>query len=437
LRGTQTVTVDGFATPSVLLMDYTDPLAVSLSRPASAPSANGFAIDVPLSEPVSKNQRLLFALPVGQFDQPASLTLNQPSSLNLNSNTGDFLIIAHQDFLASVEPLRAARANQGLSTKVVDVEDVYDEFSFGEHGPEAIRNFLNHAATHWNSGTGTLTPPRYVVFVGDSSYDARDYANFGHYDFVPTKLIDATYNETVSDDWLTDFDEDGYAEIPVGRIPVRTAAEADLVVSKIINYVPANVPQTALLVADDPGTPPVWDFESGNDNVQALLLPAGMTVQRVNVRTEPSTAQATADISNGINQGRAIVNYSGHGNVNVWASSVVFTTGNASALSNGMNKLTFVIVMDCLNGYFQDPGLQSLSEAFLKAPNGGAVAAFASSGLTTTYGQRQMELELYRQLYGSQPIAVGDAIKIAKAASYDIDVRRTWIFFGDPSMKIR
>jgi hypothetical protein len=319
----------------------------------------------------------------------------------------------------------------------VDVEDVYDEFSFGEHGPEAIRNFLNHAATHWNSGTGTLTPPRYVVFVGDSSYDARDYANFGHYDFVPTKLIDATYNETVSDDWLTDFDEDGYAEIPVGRIPVRTAAEADLVVSKIINYVPANVPQTALLVADDPGTPPVWDFESGNDNVQALLLPAGMTVQRVNVRTEPSTAQATADISNGINQGRAIVNYSGHGNVNVWASSVVFTTGNASALSNGMNKLTFVIVMDCLNGYFQDPGLQSLSEAFLKAPNGGAVAAFASSGLTTTYGQRQMELELYRQLYGSQPIAVGDAIKIAKAASYDIDVRRTWIFFGDPSMKIR
>jgi len=93
--------------------------------------------------------------------------------------------------------------------------------------------------------------------------------------------------------------------------------------------------------------------------------------------------------------------------------------------------------MDCLNGYFQDPALLSLSEAFLKSPNGGAVAAFASSGLTTTFGQRQMELELYRQLYGSQPINLGDAIKIAKAASGDRDVRTTWIFFGDPSIKIR
>jgi hypothetical protein len=48
-----------------------------------------------------------------------------------------------------------------------------------------------------------------------------------------------------------------------------------------------------------------------------------------------------------------------------------------------------------------------------------------------------MELELYKQLYGGAPIALGDAIKIAKAASGDIDVRTTWIFFGDPSIKIR
>ena len=73
----------------------------------------------------------------------------------------------------------------------------------------------------------------------------------------------------------------------------------------------------------------------------------------------------------------------------------------------------------------------------MRAPNGGAVAAFASSGLTTTPGQREMELELYRQLYATQVIPVGDAIKIAKTASTDIDVRRTWIFFGDPLMKIR
>jgi hypothetical protein len=78
-----------------------------------------------------------------------------------------------------------------------------------------------------------------------------------------------------------------------------------------------------------------------------------------------------------------------------------------------------------------------MSEAFLKAPGGGAVAAFASSGLTFPDGQHQMSEQLYTLLYGAQPIALGDAIKIAKGATSDIDVRRTWIFFGDPSIKIR
>jgi hypothetical protein len=235
----------------------------------------------------------------------------------------------------------------------------------------------------------------------------------------------------------------GFAAAQCGKaLPYRQALlefwrldEANLIVSKIVNYAPANVPQVALLIADDPGTPAIWDFETANDDVQALLPPS-MTVQRVNVRTEPSFAQATTDIVNGFNEGRAVVNYSGHGNVDVWSGASIFTTANATALTNG-NKLAFVIVMDCLNGYYHDPTFLSLAEAFVRAPNGGAVAVFASSGLTTTFGQRQMELELYHQLYGAQSIAVGDAIKIAKAASTDFDVRTTWIYFGDPSIKIR
>jgi len=73
----------------------------------------------------------------------------------------------------------------------------------------------------------------------------------------------------------------------------------------------------------------------------------------------------------------------------------------------------------------------------LRAPNGGAVATFASSGLTIAQGQHEMGQQLYAQLYSGPPIALGDAIKIAKASTFDIDVKRTWIFFGDPSLKIR
>lgn len=443
LRGTQSLSIDGFSTPNVRLIDYTDPFSVRISKPAAQATGSGYAITVPTSSPRAKAQRLLYAIPEGQFEQPAGLVLNEPSSLNSGNlspaitNGADFLIVSTKTiiptFSAPVAPTNVSfisqRQSQGLTVATVDVDDIYDEFSYGLHGPQAIKDFLSFASTHWSLA------PRYVIFAGDASLDPRNYTFAGNFDLVPTKLVDATYNETASDDWLADFNNDGTADIAIGRLPVRTASAASLVISKIVNFAPANVPQDALLIADDPGTPALWDFETANDNVQALLPPT-MTVQRVNVRTEPSIAQATADIVAGFNQGRAVVNYSGHGSINVWSGSAIFDDTHATALTNG-NKLSFVIVMDCLNGYFHDPNLLSLSEAFLLAPNGGAVAAFASSGLTSTPGQRQMELQLYSLLYGAQPIAVGDAIKTAKAATSDIDVRRTWIYFGDPSLKIR
>jgi hypothetical protein len=168
------------------------------------------------------------------------------------------------------------------------------------------------------------------------------------------------------------------------------------------------------------------------------LLPPGMTVQRINRDpiNGPPDSQLRSDIIAAFNQGRALVSYSGHGNVDVWTGAPIFDTSDALALMNG-NKLSFVVVMDCLNGYFHAPVLEGIAEALMRAPNGGAVAAFASSGLTLAQGQHDLGRELYTQVYGGPPIALGDAVKTAKGATTDIDVRRTWIFFGDPSMKIR
>ena len=149
--------------------------------------------------------------------------------------------------MANVVPINtslvAQRQSQGLSVSIVDIDDVYDEFSYGKHGPQAIKDFLAYAATNW------ATPPRYIIFAGDASLDPRNYQGAGDFDLVPTKLVDATYNETASDDWLADFDDDGVADIPIGRLPFRTAADANLVIAKIVNFVPQPA-QSALLVAD-------------------------------------------------------------------------------------------------------------------------------------------------------------------------------------------
>ena len=51
--------------------------------------------------------------------------------------------------------------------------------------------------------------------------------------------------------------------------------------------------------------------------------------------------------------------------------------------------------------------------------------------------QALMNREFYRQLFANKGITLGDAIARAKGAVGDGDVRQTWIFLGDPTMRFR
>jgi hypothetical protein len=96
--------------------------------------------------------------------------------------------------------------------------------------------------------------------------------------------------------------------------------------------------------------------------------------------------------------------------------------------------------MTCLNGYAHDAYVDSLGESALKAQNGGAVAVWASSGFTDSQPQFDLDSEFYRLLFGtsgSSPLRLGEAIRGAKAAISDRDVRRTWTLLGDPAMRVK
>jgi hypothetical protein len=93
--------------------------------------------------------------------------------------------------------------------------------------------------------------------------------------------------------------------------------------------------------------------------------------------------------------------------------------------------------MTCLNGYFQDVYNISLATSLMEAPGGGAVAVWASSGLTVSQTQATMNQALIKLLYGSQSLTLGEAAAAAKAAVSDMDTRRTWILFGDPATRLQ
>ena len=423
VKSTQTARVDGFTVPNIRVLDLSDLTSVQEIRPIVETSGAGYAVTIPAGQR-GKGRRLI-ALPDTQLSKAASFTLNQPSTLNLNTNRADLLIISYKDFIPALAPLISQRQAQGFTVAVVNVEDVFDEFSYGAHSAQAIKDFLLLAYTAWTK------KPRYLLLVGDASYDPRNYLGNGNWDLVPSKHVDTALIETDSDDSLADFDGDGVPELAVGRLPVRTLAEANLVVSKIMNFIPPTNPESAMMVADNPVG---YDFEAFDEQL-IQVLPASMNVQRVYRQQAGSDAAQRNDIISKFNAGPALVTYSGHGNVNVWAGPVL-TSSDATALTNG-SRLPFVVVMDCLNGFFSDPALPCIAESLLKAPNGGAVASFASSGLTVADPQHQMGHRMFQLLYSGPSIAIGDASRQSKTATGDLDVRRTWILFGDPTMKIR
>ncbi len=158
---------------------------------------------------------------------------------------------------------------------VVTTDQLFDAYNYGERSPFAIRDFLNQS--HFRD-PGKLQG---VLLVGDASLDPRNYLGFGDFDFVPTRIIETPALKTASDDWFSDFNESGFATIPTGRLPVRTAAEAELVVDKIVRYEQGSYAgawnNVAVLIADDnQGS----NF-SGTTQVAATVLPPTLKVTEI------------------------------------------------------------------------------------------------------------------------------------------------------------
>ncbi len=423
-----TVHITGFSNPQIHVFDITDPLAVTQFTGSVGLEGASYGVTVALPGSAVQEHTLL-AFSDDQISAPTGLTLHRASALSERRQGGDMVIITHPDFEASLAPLVKLHESQGQTVELVTVDQLFDAFNFGERSPFAIRDFLQHAAMQWSR------KPQAVLLVGDASLDPRNYLGFGDSDFVPTRIIETAAFKTASDDWFSDFRQNGFATIPTGRLPVRTVADADLVVSKIVNYekgIGAGTwNQQALVIADQN----IGDDFTTAANFAAANLPSSLKVTTILANgLDPNTARQ--QIINALNNGALLVNYEGHGSVEQWSFADFLDDSSASALSNG-NRLPVFLVMDCLNGFFHDVFSTSLAESLLLAPNGGGVAVWASSGFTIAPPQAAMDQALLAILKAHPSMTLGRAVLDAKSGVTDQDVRRTWIFFGDPAMKLQ
>jgi hypothetical protein len=311
--------------------------------------------------------------------------------------------------------------------KIANLEGVIDQFGYGIHSPQALRSFFAYAKNNWQ------VKPKFILLVGDASYDPRNYLGLGDQDLLPTKLIDSSQIETASDDWLTDFNNDGIADIPTGRLPVSTLDQSTAVADRIAAYHAdsTRVPgRQSVLISD---TLRGYDFDAACDAVEAEL-PIGAPVLRIR-RTDGDAAARSALLTAWTNS-PVLVTYLGHGATDIWSGAPLLSNNDAASLA-AKQPQPFVMAMTCLTNYFISPSLKSLGES-LQTASGGAIAVWGSSGQSIPNDQQAAAEKLVTILFpasGAGP-TLGEAILQAKASVTDTDVRSTWILFGDPAMTV-
>ncbi|MGH9391622.1 MAG: C25 family cysteine peptidase, partial [Vicinamibacteria bacterium] len=277
--------------------------------------------------------------------------------LKTTLHSTDYLVVGPKGFLGAARPLVELRRSQGLAVKSVAIEDVYSEFGFGESRPEALRDFLSYAYHRWRK------PPRYVVLLGDGTYDFKDHLGAGAMNRVPPLMVKTSYLWTASDPAYASVNgDDLLPDLALGRLPASSVEEVERIVRKILAYesLGAGAHTAAVLIADD--SDDAGDFEGDADSLARGVLSNGPV--RAIYLSRLGIDAAREEILESFDQGASTLSYVGHGGIHLWASENLFDLKSVGLLSP-QPRQPIVLTMNCLNGYFHFPYFNSLAEELL------------------------------------------------------------------------
>jgi hypothetical protein len=231
--------------------------------------------------------------------------------------------------------------------------------------------------------------------------------------------------------------DDLLPDVALGRLPAGTVDEARIMVDKVVAFETSgrSFSGPAVLVADNADSG--GDFEADADDVGSSVL-ASRAVEKLYLRD--LGGQTRSAIQGAFDSGPAFVSYIGHGGIAVWASENVWNNVDVDSLSP-QPQLPLAFTMNCLDGYFHFPSLNSLAEQLVKADGKGAIAAFAPSGLSVNDPAHRYHKLLLREITVGGHERLGDAVLAAQNAyanSGDFpELLAIYHLFGDPALRIQ
>lgn len=458
--------IDGFTSAQVGVFDITNPLTpvVISARPWSG-AANQFGIEFQ-SQHLQSGRYLVTASPLISAQEVASYTFK---NLHATTSGADYLIISPAEFTEAAQTLADYRSAQGLRSKVVNLEDVINEFNDGIYHSLAIKSFLAYTVANW------VPAPSYVVLVGSGHWNFFGRPGPDPINPYLTTTIYMPPHLVWVDPWQGEVDSasalaavvgnDILPDLAIGRIPVESAQELLAVIQKIIAYEDqqGSIGRDRLLFIADNQPDLAGEFMDLSEQVISASIPGYQQVDRVYLNdfiqnglcnsgvSCPLATQALLDEFN--HQPIEFVNYTGHASRNYWADELLLKTNsepdkindpqfNDLANLNNAGNYPILLSLTCLDGYWIYPSLRfpSLAVNLLRKASGGVAAAYSPTGLGLAHGHDVLNKAFYDSLYIHGAKELGAAVAFSKLKLYEtgqnFDLIYTYTIFGDPALRL-
>jgi hypothetical protein len=444
-------TVNGYSSSQITAYDITD--YTSVMRITNA-VLEGSAIRFQRPQAGGTPSQYLAISPNG-YSVVESVAPVDNSNLRGIVSGAEFIIIAHPDFLSEAERLQQHRESflpNRLSTVVVNVNHLYNEFSGSKSDPTAIRDFLYHAYNTWQ------VKPMYVLLLGAGSFDYRRVLGQRN-NYIPSWQTQESFNQIntyTTDDFFVQFTPGSRRpSLSIGRLNAINQDDARVMVDKIIGYETNSDfgPWRNLItyVADDglttrggdDGNIHTWQSEElarritpdtfEKNKIYMIEYPAENTALG---RRMPEVNKSIIDR---INRGTLILNWTGHGNPRVWAYEWIFVKENTIPQLTNRDRLTFITAATCDFSRLDDPREQSGGELLVSWDRGGAIGLLSSSRIVWSTDNAQFNNLFYTNLL-SQPQSgtyrrVGDALLATKQSRHNINDTK-FVLLGDPTIRL-
>jgi len=349
----------------------------------------------------------------------------EPPIAPLNNNADfTFVILTPSEFSSQLTPLVNHKIGRGLTTKLVTLTEVNSGTYFpatGRDDQEKIKYFIKNAAENWATtnvllvGSASKFPIRltHVFIEDDPQYGDELFVS----DLYYADIYDGTSNFCSWDsngnnifgeyNWQGQYDDvDLMPDVNLGRWAARNSGEVTTCVNKDITYETQQAYQQPwflnLVVAGGDSFP--GDTNSVDEgeyvNQKVIDLMTGFIPNKQwasNGKLSSGIPTGVSNLKSAIEAGCGFIDFSGHGNTNIWATHPHenegtwlptpfpggFWSPNVLSLSNG-NKLPIVTVEACSTAKFNvDPNC--FNWAFMYNSGGGSIGAFGATGLGYGY----------------------------------------------------